>query len=71
MLIKIGRIKIDTESRVNKHKDYLYNSIRLLHQEIIDLVMDGETKNRLAIKELKSKAKLIKKYRRRLKLLAT
>ena len=49
MLIKIGRIKIDTESRVNKHKDYLYNSIRLLHQEIIDLVMDGETKNRLAI----------------------
>ena len=33
--------------------------------------MDGETKNRLAIKELKSKAKLIKKYRRRLKLLAT
>ncbi len=71
MLIRIGRIKIDTESRVNKHKDYLYNSIRLLHQEIIDLVMDGETKNRLAIKELKSKAKLIKKYRRRLKLLAT
>ena len=71
MLIKIGNIKIDTESRVQKHKNFLYNSIMMIHQEIVDMVLEGETRNRLPIHELKLKAKLIKKYRRRLKLLAT
>jgi hypothetical protein len=71
MLIKIGNIKIDTESRVSKHKTYLFNAIMLIHQEIVDMVLEGEAKNRLPIHELKLKAKLIKKYRRRLKLLAT
>lgn len=69
MIIKIGKIKIDTDSRVDKHKAYLYNTIILLHQEIVDLVILGESKNRISVHELKAKAKLIKKYQRRLKLL--
>jgi len=71
MYIKIGKLKIDTESRVDKHKTYLFNAIMLIHQEIVDMVLEGEARNRLPIHDLKLKAKLIKKYRRRLKLLAT
>ena len=69
MLIKIGNVRIDTQSRTSKHRSYLFTQITGLHQEIIDMVMEGEARNNLPIKELKLKAKLLKKYRRRLKLL--
>ena len=41
-----------------------------LREEIIEIVLEGETRNRIPIHELKLKAKLIKKYSRRLKLLS-
>lgn len=69
MQIKIGNVKIDTQSRVSKHRGYLYDQLTLLHQEIIELVLEGEARNKIPIRELKLKAKLMKKYRRRLKLL--
>ena len=71
MLIKIGNVRIDTQSRVSKHRSYLYKQIIDLHQEIIDIVLEGEIRNRIPVHELKLKAKLLKKYRRRLKLLST
>ena len=70
MQIKIGNVKIDTQSRLSKHRSYLYDQLTLLHQEIIELVLEGETRNKIPIKELKLKAKLMKKYRRRVKLLS-
>ncbi len=42
-----------------------------LRAEIIDIVLLGEARNRIPIHLLKTKAKLIKKYSRRLKLLNT
>jgi hypothetical protein len=71
MVIKIGKLKIDFESRTSKHKNYLFNEIYILRNEIVDLVLLGETRNRINVTELKHKAKLIKKYSRRLKLLNT
>lgn len=71
MVIKIGKLKIDFESRSAKHRGYLFNEIMALRNEIIDLVLAGETRNRINVHELKHKAKLIKKYSRRLKLLNT
>ena len=71
MQIKIGNIRIDTQSRLSKHRGYLYDQLTLLHQEIIELVLEGEARNKIPIRELKLKAKLMKKYRRRLKLLST
>jgi len=70
MVIKIGKLKIDFESRTSKHRGYLYNQIRALREEIIDIVLIGEARNRIPISELKLKARLIKKYSRRLKLLS-
>ena len=69
MIIKIGKIRIDTKSRAQKHRDFLLNEILSLRHEIIDIVLIGEARNRIPVKELKIKAKLIKKYSRRLKLL--
>jgi|TARA_R110000772_G_scaffold232579_1_gene344105 hypothetical protein len=40
-----------------------------LRSEVIDEVLIGTQKNRIPIKLLKEKAKLIKKYSRRLKIL--
>ena len=71
MVIKIGKLKIDFESRSAKHPDYLINEIMALRYEIIDLVLAGDTLNIINVQELKHKAKLIKKYSRRLKLLNT
>tara|TARA_R110000824_G_C14915195_1_gene647073 strand:+ start:182 stop:397 length:216 start_codon:yes stop_codon:yes gene_type:complete len=71
MLIKIGKLKIDFESRTSKHRAYLFNEIMELREEIVDIVLLGEARNRIPIHELKLKAKLIKKYSRRLKLLNT
>ncbi len=71
MLIKIGKVRIDFESRVSKHRRYLIDQIMDLRAEIIDIVLLGEARNRIPIHILKTKAKLIKKYSRRLKLLNT
>ena len=69
MIIKIGKIRIDTKSRTERHREFLLNEIISLRAEIIDIVLQGEIRNRIHVKELKIKAKLIKKYSRRLKLL--
>jgi len=69
MIIKIGKIRIYTKSRTEKHREFLLNEIISLRAEIIDIVLIGEARNRIPVKELKIKAKLIKKYSRRLKLL--
>ena len=69
MVIKIGKLRIDFESRTSKHRAYLFDQIVALREEIIDIVLIGESRNRIPIHELKLKAKLIKKYSRRLKLL--
>jgi hypothetical protein len=69
MIIKIGKVRIDTTSRTEKHRKFLLNEIISLRAEIIDIVLTGEARNRIPVKELKIKAKLIKKYSRRLKLL--
>ena len=69
MLIKIGKVRIDTKSRTEKHREFLLDEIISLRAEIIDIVLTGEARNRIPVKELKIKAKLIKKYSRRLKLL--
>ena len=71
MLIKIGKVRIDFESRVSKNRRYLIDQIMDLRAEIIDIVLLGEARNRIPIHILKTKAKLIKKYSRRLKLLNT
>lgn len=71
MLIKIGKLRIDFESRTSKHRQYLIDQIMDLRAEIIDIVLTGEARNRIPIHILKTKAKLIKKYSRRLKLLNT
>ena len=69
MIVKIGKIRIDTKSRTQKHRDFLLDEIVSLRAEIIDIVLQGEARNRIPVKELKIKAKLTKKYSRRLKLL--
>ena len=71
MIIKIGKIKIDTKSRAQRHREHLWDEIRLLRDEIVDIVLIGEARNRIPVRDLKHKAKLIKKYSRRLKLLRT
>tara|TARA_Y100000817_G_C16404056_1_gene344520 strand:- start:47 stop:262 length:216 start_codon:yes stop_codon:yes gene_type:complete len=70
MVIKIGKLRIDFESRTSKHRAYLFDQIVALREEIIDIVLIGEARNRIPLHELKLKAKLIKKYSRRLKLLS-
>ena len=70
MVIKIGKVIIDFESRTSKHRAYLFDQIVALREEIIDIVLIGEARNRIPLHELKLKAKLIKKYSRRLKLLS-
>jgi len=69
MQIKIGNVRIDTRSRASKHREYLWNQIHSLREEIIEIVLIGEARNRIAVTELKHRAALIKKYSRRLKLL--
>ena len=69
MLIKIGKLRIDTTSRKQKHYRFLLDEIMHARNEIIDLVLTGHANNRISVKELKLKAGLIKKYTRRLRLL--
>ena len=69
MLIRIGKLRIDTVSRREKHRRFLIDEIIDIRNEIVDLVMTGHTNNRISVKELKLKAGLIKKYSRRLRLM--
>jgi hypothetical protein len=69
MLIRIGKLRIDTVSRREKHRRFLIDEIIDIRNEIVDLVMTGHSNNRISVKELKIKAGLIKKYSRRLRLL--
>jgi hypothetical protein len=56
-------------NRTKDHKEYLWNSIYLLRQEIIDDVLSYNRTGVIPIKLLKHKAELIKKYSHRLRLL--
>ena len=69
MLIRIGKLRIDTVSRREKHRRFLIDEIIDIRNEILDIVMTGHTNNRISVKELKLKAGLIKKYSRRLRLM--
>ena len=71
MRIRIGKLRIDTVSRAEKHRRHLFDEIMSLREEIVDIVLLGHTSNRISVKELKQKAALIKKYSRRLRLLRT
>ena len=52
-----------------RHKEELFKRICELRSEIIDDVLIADKAGRMPVKELKRKAKLIKKYSRRLRLL--
>ena len=70
MTIRIGSNKIFCTKR-KEHREYLWQRINELRNEIIDDVLIGDKNGRMPITQLKQKAKLIKKYSRRLKLLDT
>lgn len=68
MTVRIGSHKIYC-TRKRDHREYLWQRISELRSEIIDDVLIAERSGRMPVKALKEKAKLIKKYSRRLKLL--
>jgi hypothetical protein len=68
MIIKIGNQKLYCTRKAD-HKSYLFSRIMELRSEVIDEVLIGTQNNRIPVKLLKEKAKLIKKYSRRLKLI--
>ena len=68
MIIKIGNLKVHC-TRKQDHKSYLFRRIMELRTEVIDEVLIGTQNNRIPVKLLKEKARLIKKYSRRLKLI--
>ena len=70
MKIKIGN-KTILCTRKKDHKDFLWERILQLRNEIIQDVLESTLKNRIPVKLLKHKADLIRKYSRRLKLLDT
>lgn len=70
MKLKIlNRTLVIWVNRTKDHKEYLWNSIYLLRQEIIDDVLSYNRTGIIPIKLLKHKAELIKKYIHRLRLL--
>lgn len=70
MKIKIGNKQIIIwVNRTKDHKDYIWDNIYLLRQEIIEDVLSYNTSGIIPVKILKHKADLIKKYSQRLKLL--
>ncbi len=70
MKIKIGNKQIIIwVNRTKDHKDYIWNNIYLLRQEIIDDVLSYNVNGIIPVKKLKHKADLIKKYSQRLRLL--
>jgi hypothetical protein len=69
-MIKIGN-KTLICSRKREHQDYLWDNINMLRLEIIEDVLSYNKTNKIPVKDLKRKAKLIKKYSKRLKLIST
>lgn len=59
--------QIKRNRRRKKHENFLWRSISELRSEIIDDVLVGHRLGRIPIKRLIHKAKLIKKYSRRLR----
>lgn len=70
MTIRIGRDRVFCTRRKD-HREYLWQRINELRNEVIDDVLMGEKNGRMPVKQLKQKAQLIRKYSRRLKLLDT
>ena len=70
MKIKIGN-KTILCTRKKDHKDFLFERIMQLRNEIIQEVLESSIKNRIPVKLLKRKAELIRKYSRRLRILNT
>ena len=67
MKLKIlNRTLVIWVNRTKDHKEYLWNSIYLLRQEIIDDVLSYNRTGVIPIKLLKHKAELIRKYSHRL-----
>jgi len=69
-MIKIGN-KTLICSRKREHQDYLWDNINMLRLEIIEDVLSYNRTNKIPVKDLKRKAKLIRKYSTRLKLIST
>lgn len=70
MKIKIGNKQIIIwVNRAKDHKNYIWNNIYMLRQEIIEDVLSYNRSGIIPVKTLKHKADLIKKYSQRLKLL--
>ena len=69
MKIKIGN-KTILCTRKKDHRDFLFERILELRQEIIQDVLISSQKGRMPVKALKHKAEMIRKYSRRLKLLS-
>lgn len=70
MKLKIlNRTLVIWVNRTKDHKEYLWNSIYLLRQELIDDVLSYNRTGVIPIKLLKHKAELIRKYSHRLRLL--
>lgn len=70
MKIKIGN-KTILCTRKKDHKNFLFERIMQLRNEIIQEVLESSIKNRIPVKLLKRKAELIRKYSRRLRILDT
>ena len=70
MKIKIGNKQIIIwVNRTKDHKDYIWNNIYLLRQDIIEDVLSYNVSGIMTVQKLKHKANLIKKYSQRLRLL--
>jgi hypothetical protein len=69
MKIKIGN-KTILCTRRKDHKEFLFERIMQLRQEIIQEVLMSSQNKRMPVKLLKHKAELIRKYSRRLKILS-
>ena len=70
MTIRVGNHKLFC-TRKKDHREYLWQTINQLRNEIVDDVLMGDKNGRMPVKQLKRKAKLVKKYSRRLKILDT
>ena len=70
MKIKIlNKTLIIWVNRTKDHKEYLWNNIYMLRNELIEDVLSYNQNGIMPIKKLKNKADLIKKYSQRLRLL--
>tara|TARA_A100001011_G_scaffold207952_1_gene216125 strand:+ start:349 stop:558 length:210 start_codon:yes stop_codon:yes gene_type:complete len=69
MKIKIGN-KTILCTRKKDHRDFLFERIMQLRNEIIQEVLLSSQNGRIPVKLLKHKAEMIRKYSRRLKILS-